>query len=111
MLHSKMALEVDQRLSTSPSGNQEIEDIIVLKNNKGTEDNRVRKLDYSIQISKQFSKGLSVMETSHYSHLTIHQVCTMLLALTSLMISIHVMNLMSLFQENYWCSRTYSRLA
>ena len=32
----------------------EIEDIIVLKNNKGTEDNRVRKLDYSIQISKLF---------------------------------------------------------
>ena len=33
---------------------KEIEDIIVLKNNKGTEDNRVRKLDYSIQISKIF---------------------------------------------------------
>ena len=33
---------------------QEIEDIIVLKNNKGTEDNRVRKLDYSIQLSKLF---------------------------------------------------------
>ena len=32
----------------------EIEDILVLKNNKGTEDNRVRKLDYSIQISKIF---------------------------------------------------------
>ena len=28
--------------------------LIVLKNNKGTEDNRVRKLDYSIQISKLF---------------------------------------------------------
>ena len=36
------------------SGNKEIEDIIVLKNNKGTEDNRVRKLDYSIQLSKLF---------------------------------------------------------
>ena len=33
-----------------PIWHQEIEDIIVLKNNKGTEDNRVRKLDYSIQI-------------------------------------------------------------
>ena len=30
----------------------EIEDILVLKNNKGTEDNRVRKLDYSIQLNK-----------------------------------------------------------
>ena len=29
-----------------PIWHQEIEDIIVLKNNKGTEDNRVRKLDY-----------------------------------------------------------------
>ena len=37
-----------------PIWHQEIEDIIVLKNNKGTEDNRVRKLDYSIQISKLF---------------------------------------------------------
>ena len=37
-----------------PIWHQEIEDILVLKNNKGTEDNRVRKLDYSIQISKLF---------------------------------------------------------
>ena len=37
-----------------PLWHQEIEDIIVLKNNKGTADNRVRKLDYSIQISKLF---------------------------------------------------------
>jgi len=37
-----------------PIWHQEIEDIIVLKNNKGTEDNRVRKLDYGIQISKLF---------------------------------------------------------
>lgn len=33
---------------------KEIQDIIVLKNNKGTDDNRVRKMDYSIQISKLF---------------------------------------------------------
>ena len=37
-----------------PIWHQEIEDIIVLKNNKGSEDNRVRKLDYSIQLSKIF---------------------------------------------------------
>ena len=37
-----------------PIWHQEIEDILVLKNNKGTEDNRVRKLDYSIQISQLF---------------------------------------------------------
>ena len=47
-----------------PIWHQEIEDIIVLKNNKGTEDNRVRKLDYSIQISKlfyeRFIKGESI---------------------------------------------------
>lgn len=37
-----------------PIWHSEIEDIIVLKNNKGSEDNRVRKLDYSIQLSKLF---------------------------------------------------------
>jgi len=37
-----------------PIWHQEIQDILVLKNNKGTEDNRVRKLDYSIQLSKIF---------------------------------------------------------
>jgi len=37
-----------------PIWHQEIADILVLKNNKGTEDNRVRKLDYSIQLSKIF---------------------------------------------------------
>ena len=47
-----------------PIWHREIEDIFVLKNNKGTEDNRVRKLDYSIQISKlfyeRFIKGADV---------------------------------------------------
>ena len=37
-----------------PIWHKEIQDILVLKNNKGTEDNRVRKLDYSIQLSKLF---------------------------------------------------------
>ena len=37
-----------------PIWHQEIQDILVLKNNKGTEDNRVRKLDYSIQLSSIF---------------------------------------------------------
>ena len=32
-----------------PLWHYEIEDILVLKNNKGTEDNRVRKLDYSVK--------------------------------------------------------------
>ena len=41
-----------------PIWHQEIEDILVLKNNKGTEDNRVRKLDYSIQICKLFYERL-----------------------------------------------------
>ena len=37
-----------------PIWHPEIEDILVLKNNKGTEDNRVRRMDYSIQISRLF---------------------------------------------------------
>lgn len=36
----------------------EIEDIVVLKNNSGTDDNRVRKLDYSIKLSKLFYERL-----------------------------------------------------
>jgi len=41
-----------------PIWHYEIEDILVLKNNKGTEDNRVRKLDYSIQLNKVFYERL-----------------------------------------------------
>ena len=35
-----------------PLWHYEIQDLLVLKNNKGTEDNRVRKLDYSVQLNK-----------------------------------------------------------
>jgi ribonucleoside-diphosphate reductase alpha chain len=37
-----------------PFWHYEVEDILVLKNNAGTDDNRVRKLDYSVQFSKLF---------------------------------------------------------
>jgi ribonucleoside-diphosphate reductase alpha chain len=46
-----------------PIWHQEIEDIIVLKNNKGTQDNRVRGLDYSIQLSKLFYERFIRNET------------------------------------------------
>lgn len=39
-----------------PFWHKEIEDILVLKNNKGTDDNRVRKMDYGIQFSRIFYK-------------------------------------------------------
>ena len=41
-----------------PIWHQEIEDIIVLKNNKGTEDNRVRHMDYGVQFNKLFYERL-----------------------------------------------------
>ena len=41
-----------------PLWHYEIEDILVLKNNKGTDDNRVRKLDYSIQLNKTMYERL-----------------------------------------------------
>jgi len=51
-----------------PIWHQEISDILVLKNNKGTEDNRVRKLDYSIQLSKLFyERFISNQEISLFS--------------------------------------------
>jgi intein/homing endonuclease len=37
-----------------PFWHKEIEDVLVLKNNKGTDDNRVRHIDYSIQFSRLF---------------------------------------------------------
>ena len=46
-----------------PFWHQEIEDILVLKNNKGTEDNRVRKLDYSIQLNKTMYERLLTQST------------------------------------------------
>ena len=54
-----------------PIWHQEIESIIVLKNNKGTEENRVRKLDYNIQLSKIFlerfiSDGEITLFSPHY---------------------------------------------
>jgi ribonucleoside-diphosphate reductase alpha chain len=41
-----------------PFWHYEIEDIMVLKNNAGTDDNRVRKLDYSVQFCKLFYERL-----------------------------------------------------
>jgi ribonucleotide reductase alpha subunit len=54
-----------------PIWHQEIESIIVLKNNKGTDENRVRKLDYNIQLSKIFlerfiSDGEITLFSPHY---------------------------------------------
>jgi ribonucleoside-diphosphate reductase alpha chain len=39
-----------------PFWHKEIKEILVLKNNRGTDDNRVRKLDYSIQFCRLFYK-------------------------------------------------------
>ena len=51
-----------------PFWHQEIEDILVLKNNKGTEDNRVRKLDYSIQLNRtMYERLLSQGEITLFS--------------------------------------------
>lgn len=41
-----------------PFWHYEIDDIIVLKNNAGTDDNRVRKLDYTVQFCKLFYERL-----------------------------------------------------
>lgn len=45
-----------------PFWHYEIEDIMVLKNNAGTDDNRVRKLDYSVQFCKLFYERLLANE-------------------------------------------------
>jgi len=78
-----------------PIWHQEIKDILVLKNNKGTEDNRVRKLDYSIQLSKYFPKGLSTIRKSRYFPLMIVLGCMRVLGPLSLMTYIAVTNQMN----------------
>jgi ribonucleoside-diphosphate reductase alpha chain len=45
-----------------PFWHYEIEDVMVLKNNAGTDDNRVRKLDYSVQFCKLFYERLVANE-------------------------------------------------
>jgi len=45
-----------------PFWHYEVEDVIVLKNNAGTDDNRVRKLDYSVQFCKLFYDRLIANE-------------------------------------------------
>lgn len=45
-----------------PFWHYEIEDVLVLKNNAGTDDNRVRKLDYSVQFCKLFYDRLIANE-------------------------------------------------
>jgi len=41
-----------------PIWHYEVEDLLVLKNNKGTEENRVRQMDYGVQFSKLFYERL-----------------------------------------------------
>ena len=51
-----------------PFWHQEIESIIVLKNNKGTDDSRVRRLDYCISFSKLFyERALKNQDISLFS--------------------------------------------
>jgi len=46
-----------------PFWHYEIQDVVQLKNNAGTDDNRVRKLDYSVQFCKLFYERLIANET------------------------------------------------
>ena len=41
-----------------PIWHYEVEDLLVLKNNKGTEDNRIRHMDYGVQFNKVFYERL-----------------------------------------------------
>ncbi len=51
-----------------PWWHKEIEDVLVLKNNKGTDDNRVRHMDYGIQFEKVFySRFISNGDVSLFS--------------------------------------------
>jgi len=51
---NKMILVHNSATLYFPWWHKEIEDVLVLKNNKGTDDNRVRHIDYGIQFEKTF---------------------------------------------------------
>jgi len=55
-----------------PFWHKEIEDILVLKNNRGTDDNRVRKMDYSIQFCRLFYRRF--VEDSNITLFSPHEV-------------------------------------
>jgi len=55
-----------------PFWHKEIEDILVLKNNRGTDDNRVRKMDYSIQFCRLFYRRF--VEDGHITLFSPHEV-------------------------------------
>jgi len=55
-----------------PFWHKEIEDILVLKNNRGTDDNRVRKMDYSIQFCRLFYRRF--VEDKHITLFSPHEV-------------------------------------
>ncbi|BCU96398.1 MAG: hypothetical protein CM15mV12_1580 [uncultured marine virus] len=83
-----------------PIWHQEIRDIIVLKNNKGTEDNRVRKLDYSIQLSQLFyQRFIDDGEITLFSPHDVPNLFAQHLELISLMHCMSSMKRMNLFQK------------
>ena len=53
---SQAGLRGGNSTSYIPFWHKEIEDVLVLKNNKGSDDNRVRKMDYGIQFCRLFYK-------------------------------------------------------
>ena len=59
-----------------PIWHLEVEDLLVLKNNKGTEDNRVRHMDYGVQLINLCTKDLLLEKTLHYSLHMMYLDCT-----------------------------------
>ena len=55
-----------------PIWHLEVEDLLVLKNNKGTEDNRVRHMDYGVQFNKLMYERLISGGTLHCSRLKMY---------------------------------------
>ena len=109
MLYSKRSQRRVSALSTFLSGIKEIQDILVLKNNKGTEDNRVRKLDYSIQISKLFYERF--IRNENISLFSPHDVpgSTIVLVVGNSMTSTEIRGAGRYSEINCCCTRTHSR--
>ena len=92
---------------SSSYGTQEIEDILVLKNNKGTEDNRVRKLDYlNTNIQTVHERFINEEDITLFSPMMCLD-CMMRLAQTSLMLCIKNMKKIPSPKRKVFRTRTF----
>ena len=83
-----------------PIWHREVENLLVLKNNRGVEENRVRHMDYGVQINKlMYSRLIKGDKISLFSPL-MYQAYTMLSLLTKKNLSDYMSNTKTIFRSS-----------